>query len=511
MPSKVIGEGTYGCVHNPPLSCKGNRYKKLVEDQSNISKLMLTTDANKEMTEYDLIDSVDKKKEFFLGIPDKCNIADTTMNRAAIDRCGIAGQVYERYNNYSLLLMKNGGINLETFAHKMHKLPRNAENVNKMELFWLEVHRLMIGLRTFIRNDIVHHDMKHQNIVYDEKNNRLTFIDFGLMTTKTKLIRDAYKSVCWLSRAHWSFPLEIEFINKKEYKEFSSKTARDKNRYAIQISNDFKKQDKDTDVAYVIPIFFSMISCSNPTPVIKDCEKRFQFFFQDYVRMLNDMEWGPHEYDDFLEKLINTIDSYGLGMSLMYVLRHTSHLISESFAQELNHLFYHMYHPVQAIRLDIDNIIAQYEECLGKNGILTKFKKQFINNELVPITEATKKLEKVISSIKVSDIRLSPEELSKATLTIERKCPDGKEINLKTARCVKKCNIGFARNPAFRCVKVKKTRSISSAKKVKTQSQKKCVSGKELNPKTRRCINICKPGYIRNEKFKCRKQKTRKN
>jgi len=146
-----------------------------------------------------------------------------------------------------------------------------------------------------------------------------------------------------------------------------------------------------------------------------------------------------------------------------------------------------------------------------KNGILTKFKKQFINNELVPITEATKKLEKVISSIKVSDIRLSPEELSKATLTIERKCPDGKEINLKTARCVKKCNIGFARNPAFRCVKVKKTRSISSAKKVKTQSQKKCVSGKELNPKTRRCINICKPGYIRNEKFKCRKQKTRKN
>ncbi len=106
---------------------------------------------------------------------------------------------------------------------------------------------------------------------------------------------------------------------------------------------------------------------------------------------------------------------------------------------------------------------------------------------------------------------MSPDELSQATLTIERKCPEGKEFNPKTTRCVKKCNIGFTRNPAFRCVKLKKTRSLSSAKKVKTKSQKKCVTGKEINPKTSRCVNICKPGHIRNEKFKCIKQNTKRN
>jgi hypothetical protein len=34
-----------------------------------------------------------------------------------------------------------------------------------------------------------------------------------------------------------------------------------------------------------------------------------------------------------------------------------------------------------------------------------------------------------------------------------------------------------------------------------------CGEGKERNPKTGRCINVCKPGYIRNADFKCVKQK----
>jgi hypothetical protein len=38
-----------------------------------------------------------------------------------------------------------------------------------------------------------------------------------------------------------------------------------------------------------------------------------------------------------------------------------------------------------------------------------------------------------------------------------------------------------------------------------------CPPGKERNPATNRCINICKPGYSRNEKFKCVSDATRDN
>ena len=33
--SRVVGEGTYGCVHNPQLFCKNNKQKK-----NKVSKLM---------------------------------------------------------------------------------------------------------------------------------------------------------------------------------------------------------------------------------------------------------------------------------------------------------------------------------------------------------------------------------------------------------------------------------------------------------------------------------------
>jgi len=47
--------------------------------------------------------------------------------------------------------------------------------------------------------------------------------------------------------------------------------------------------------------------------------------------------------------------------------------------------------------------------------------------------------------------------------------------------------------------------------KSKTQKKKKslgpCSEGKERNPNTNRCVKKCKPGYKRNESFKCVKSK----
>lgn len=69
-------------------------------------------------------------------------------------------------------------------------------------------------------------------------------------------------------------------------------------------------------------------------------------------------------------------------------------------------------------------------------------------------------------------------------------CPSGKEINPKTGRCVNKCKDGEVRNSKTgRCLKIKM--------KLKT---KDCPSGKEINPKTGRCINKCKDGEVRNTK-----------
>ena len=38
-----------------------------------------------------------------------------------------------------------------------------------------------------------------------------------------------------------------------------------------------------------------------------------------------------------------------------------------------------------------------------------------------------------------------------------------------------------------------------------------CPQGKEYRAKTKKCVKKCKPGYIRNDQFKCKRNKTTKN
>ena len=119
-------------------------------------------------------------------------------------------------DDYSLLLMKYGGQDLEQFGNEVYRWTKTKENVDKIEVFWLECVLLFYGLKVFQENGIVHHDLEQQNIVYDQKTNRINFIDFGFMTKKSSIIDMAKKSTYWLGDSnHWSFPLENVFWNTK--------------------------------------------------------------------------------------------------------------------------------------------------------------------------------------------------------------------------------------------------------------------------------------------------------
>jgi hypothetical protein len=85
----------------------------------------------------------------------------------------------------------------------------------------------------------------------------------------------------------------------------------------------------------------------------------------------------------------------------------------------------------------------------------------------------------------------------KDPIFISVKCPEGKEFNPITKRCVKKCKEGYERTEQFKCRKTKKIQSI------RTKSVKICSSDKEFNPITNRCVKKCKEGFLRDEKFKC--------
>jgi len=476
----VIGQGTYGCVHKPQMKCKNATRK----NSKKVSKLMTKDDANAEMQEYGIISRADNKKEFYMGKPTKCNIEVNDMNYNAAQRCRNEHLSPSKLDQYALLVMKYGGLNLEVFANRVHKkwdvTPRN---IKKIDLFWLEMSRLFYGLKAFNKNKIVHHDLKHQNIVYDEKNNRVNFIDFGFMGNKDTILDNAKKSKYWLSRKyHWSFPWEIVFYNEKAYK-----------RQALATSNNIGEtfDDYATEIEKECGYFFYSIlptvNRENHPPVINH-------MLTQYYTMLTEFELA--DYDSFLNKSVDTIDSYGVGMGLLYVLNRTGKFMDDELFKQLSMLFINMISPNVNIRFDVDQLLHQYETIMVNSGLLEKHNKRYENHLLVTGKQIPTKITKSIFKLSNNrDFIIDAKKLSEDDLEIKRLCPDGKEYKRKTRRCVAICKDGYIRDANFKCVR-DKTQKIF----------KLCPKDKDRNPLTNRCVQKCKPGFLRNKTFKCRKK-----
>ena len=125
MPHKVIGEGTYGCVHKPSLKCMHKPHN--INYNEKISKILDKVEANNELNEFKNVKQIDKQTLFHSGTPYKCEPKDTDEQRTAIKKCKNARYKHALKSswvvsdNLSLLIMDNGGVDLRQFISKFKK------------------------------------------------------------------------------------------------------------------------------------------------------------------------------------------------------------------------------------------------------------------------------------------------------------------------------------------------------------------------------------------------------
>jgi len=503
---KKVGEGSYGCVHNPPLKCKDKPYNP---DPNKVSKILTKKHANSELKEFKLIHKADKKENFHLGIPASCFPDNNEENKSAINKCREFSSV--DIDNYKLLLLKNGGKDLSAIEKQFRLLTINNKNRRQLEHFWLDMSRIIYGSKVLMDNGIVHHDLKQQNIVYNEKTGRVNFIDFGLMTTTKQMIKNAVRSD-YPYPVHWSFPPEILYYNYNNYKRLTSQNNRDlkTNFIELQYENyvDYGgKNAYDIVRQYMQGIF----------------QKYEDFNLRKYMQfssMSFSLKKSNNEYHKFLNKSFETFDNYAIGFSLFSILQHTQNLIDAELFHDLRLLFLSMMNFNVFERPSPNEVVVKYEFILKSNGLLDKYNMRFENHLLVDGSEK-KEEEKQIEEL--------PKSVKKFIDDLVLKCPDGKERNPKTNRCIYNCKDGYARDAEFKCKKnktQKKKKAIlvdtetitftdllhQTPEKISYNAQKKqkCPDGKERNPKTNRCIYNCKDGYARDAEFKCKKNKTQK-
>jgi len=296
---------------------------------------MMRPEIKNELKEYKLIDKVDPSADFYLGKPNKCLVEEGSINKNALTKCKNLlendPQLNIHLSRYALLLMKDGGQNLEVFADKMSSLHKTPQNKKQMEDFWIEAHRILLGLKLFADNGIIHHDMKHQNIVYNPKTKRINFIDFGLMTTRKDIIKKATASNFRLALFHWSYPFEYKFINKNEYTEYAKKSTSEKSKWFMNLIISITI-DPDEKITEAFRTLYSTIYYNKPYwPIREGKDFSSDYFLQQYSKtMAHQVKPGEENYKKFYEKSIDTIDSYGVGMGFLYVLKKTFHLIDSS-------------------------------------------------------------------------------------------------------------------------------------------------------------------------------------
>lgn len=460
---KVIGQGSYGCVLKPSLKCENK------PDQSyfnKVSKILSRSDAKKEIGEYKKVDKADKDKEFYLGKPDLCELdTPSGANRTAIESCHIGRDVLAKLNTYNLIVMEDGGDNLLNYNKKVTKWSKSEMSEELCEKFLLELLRIFSGLVHFENHGLIHHDLKPENIVYNELKNRLNFIDFGMMVSRKKKMKD-FSASKTTGIFHWSYPWELHILSKHIF----SRTVPDGLLHFIKHGI----ASKNTDNRYYKNSRFFFYYAFNNNPYVNYASLCENYVEQFELTLKTDMaEMG---YEKFLDKSVRTIDVFGTGIALTNWLHSAYKVLNPLYYLQLEPLFNNMISGRLSTRPLPEEALDAYETFLNRSGLLAKYGKEIDDHMIVDVGAKRKvKLDK--KPLKIGKPIKPPPGFGHLD---PQPCPPGKEINPKTGRCIK----------------------IKQNKTAKNREEP-CPEGKERNPKTRRCINKCKLGYVRDSDFKC--------
>jgi serine/threonine protein kinase len=352
-----------------------------------ISKLMTEDDADAEMTGYKILEKIDPNHMYYPGPPQACdaNPADPSI---ADSECSILDE-NPNVKEYRLLFYKDGGIDLDDFVEDHLDAYLKTNPQRQTDLFFLNAHHLLRGLKLYINNNFIHHDIKPSNIVFNQKTYTFNYIDFGLSVVASELIKDIMAKKDYES-FHWSYPMELGFTNFK------------KNYYFPKLTNEkIDKIEKD---------FVSMFN--NPEPHLKNDYKikptrytntTFRYManqlqgFNLPAAVKSTMDGIKHYKQQSFEKFVNDtvpyLDIYALGFTMNHMVNFffAKNAVTKEQYARYSALFSSMYEFDCSKRLtDIDTIMTEYEKILEKTGVLKRLGKKFDRHEIVGSAQTLK-------------------------------------------------------------------------------------------------------------------------
>ena len=284
MFSKMIGTGSYGYVYRPCLffldvsSENMQIMQETIKNRNNhVSKLLKKEFAEKELLRYELIRIADPYNNFHLGNMFMANPSRRNIPLLSIGDNG--KEIIDNFEEYKLIIMKYGGKTLREYGNIIYNNKKthvdasttfhasspnasvlrtfasgsNHKYEQNIVIFWKDSIRLIQGVNCFIQNNIVHHDIKSANIVFDydedvdinKCKNRSNYIDFGLSQSMESIYEKSKMSQYNYSIFYYNFPPELFLYDKERFETFRDLNMKERKRWFQYICTSWiKPQNK---------------------------------------------------------------------------------------------------------------------------------------------------------------------------------------------------------------------------------------------------------------------------
>lgn len=372
---------------------------------------------NRELEIYKLLDDgkptdnrepLDKDGIFHIKKPETCNpspyVSDDIKTTCIVSNSALAPVGL-------IMLLKDGGKNLEDYANKCIGISRESIKNSDVQLeikwFWIRCHDIMYGLYVFNKNGLMHYNIYPAHILfkYDQlkpEECKMYLIDYAKTRNRSDIIYFIEKGESGFPPDTelndypflqlFYYPPETFLLNPDEFRAFTQLTSEDINTMIENLTEDILVNGAYTpnkEKNYYAKSFFdSFFPFMQYTMIGKNELNNFARYMRDFTEFLITLaEEGKRDlkvcYTKMLELNLKSFDSYGLGLSMLCVLKRSYHLLEPGVLKTLNNFFYNLINPNVFKRYtNALSIMTEYEQILYETGFLDTVNRYYKNHML---------------------------------------------------------------------------------------------------------------------------------
>jgi len=300
---KLLSQGSYGCVFRPTLNCNGN-----IGSKRYVSKIQNNTENSKKETDIgQVIKKIKNYSLHFAPIVKTCPVSLGKLKDDEISKCEIVDMKYKNAKN-TYVTNKIKYVGKYTLGDYLFQVYQSTPKLF-LRTFMDSYFDILQSVSILNKHNILHLDLKENNILYDEKNSKPILIDFGLSVVTAGLKPENYQTAFFTygyDYPPWCF--EISVIS-----------------YAVnELGEDWATQTTTADVFDKLALNFI-----NQNPLFEENPGQIVFFtaqekaayktkLMEYLKPYEGKTWL--ELVDELIKFVLTWDLYGIHVIYLYLI-----------------------------------------------------------------------------------------------------------------------------------------------------------------------------------------------